>query len=61
MATKKIGISRDTESEERMEYWCEEALRQIVDKQYARDMAGYRQVLCYGIAFYRKEALVRRL
>lgn len=53
--------AKKSESEERLEYWCNEALRQIVDKQYARDMTGYRQVLCYGIAFYRKTALVKKL
>ncbi|MBR2527325.1 MAG: AAA family ATPase [Blautia sp.] len=51
---------KKAESEERMEYWCEEALLQIAKGQYADAMAGYKQVLCYGIAFFRKSALVKK-
>ena len=52
--------AKKAESEERMEYWCNEALRQIKDGQYAENMTGYKQVLCYGIAFYQKSALVKK-
>ena len=44
-----------------MDYWCQEALRQIVDKQYAKNMEGYKEVLCYGISFYQKTAMVSKL
>ena len=45
---------------EKMDHDCEEALRQIVDQKYAAGLEGY-QVFCYGIAFYQKSALVKKL
>ena len=48
-----------TESE--MELKCREALRQISEQAYGKDLYGYREVLCYGIAFYKKQALVMKL
>ncbi|MBQ6566724.1 MAG: PD-(D/E)XK nuclease domain-containing protein, partial [Treponema sp.] len=35
------------------------ALEQIDTRKYAEGLYGYTQVLCYGIAFFQKEALVR--
>ena len=36
-------------------------LNQIVDNEYAKNLdAGFETVLCYGIAFFQKEALVRK-
>lgn len=49
-----------SESESRMEYWCDDALGQIEEKGYARGLYGYRQVLKYGIAFYKKSAMVKK-
>jgi hypothetical protein len=43
-----------------MEHDCEEALRQILDCEYAKGLDEY-EVICYGIAFFRKSALVRKL
>lgn len=43
-----------------MDYWCDEAIDQIREKEYARNLNGYKEVLCYGIAFYQKSALVKR-
>ena len=43
-----------------MEHDCEEALRQIRDQEYARGLDAY-QVYSYGIAFYQKSALVKKL
>lgn len=40
---------------------CDEALRQIVNERYAEGLYGYRQILCYGVAFYKKQAMVKRL
>lgn len=39
---------------------CEEALTQITEKQYDFDLAeeGYTEVICYGIAFYKKQVRV---
>ena len=39
---------------------CEDALKQIVDLEYAKGLDGY-TVICYGIAFYQKSALVKKL
>ena len=39
---------------------CDEALNQIVDQEYAKGLDAY-QVYCYGIAFYQKSALVKKL
>ena len=41
---------------------CETALRQIADNDYAAAyMEDYDDVMCYGVAFYRKRALVKKL
>ena len=52
--------AKRSDNRERMEHDCEEALRQIVDCEYAKGLDEY-EVICYGIAFFRKSALVRRL
>ena len=46
---------------EQMEQDADDALRQIVDKEYAKDLDDYDQVLCYGISFFKKSALVKEL
>ncbi len=38
---------------------CDEALAQIADKKYAEGLYGYEQILCYGIAFFQKQAKVK--
>ena len=48
-------------SEAAMEQDCCSALRQIDEQEYADRLYGYRQVLRYGISFYRKTALVKLL
>ena len=41
---------------------CEEALTQIQDRSYAEEfLENGNEVLCYGIAFYKKECLVKRI
>ena len=47
--------------EDKMEQDCQEALKQIVDRQYAKGLRGYRTIQCYGVAFYQKSALVKKL
>ncbi len=45
----------------RLESDCYAAICQIDDRMYAQDLADfYDQVLCYGIAFFKKRCLVRR-
>ena len=44
-----------------LEASCEAALQQIKDRQYAKDFADdYDDILCYGIAFYKKRCLVKK-
>ena len=44
-----------------LEASCETALQQIEDRQYAKDFADdYDDILCYGIAFYKKRCLVQK-
>ena len=48
-----------SESKNRMEYWCDEAIRQIRDHEYAKNLDGYRKVVCFGISFFKKTAKVK--
>lgn len=50
-----------SKSKSRMEYWCDEAINQIQKNGYAQGLEGYRDIKCYGIAFYRKSALVKKM
>lgn len=43
-----------------MEKDCGRALEQVDTRKYAEGLYGYTQVLCYGVAFFQKEALVRK-
>ena len=52
--------TKKSESAAQMEHDCDEALKQIVEQDYAKGLDAY-QVLCYGIAFYQKTALVKKL
>lgn len=51
-----------TDSEEKLEQECKAALKQIADRQYAEKVkrSGYRQVWSIGIAFFRKQCLVKK-
>lgn len=44
-----------------MEKDCEKTLGQIVKNQYSEKLEGYRQIMCYGVAFYKKTAMVKKL
>ena len=52
---------KKSESEQRMEFWCDEAIKQIVEKKYAGRTDGFHTVLCYGISFFEKSAKVKRM
>lgn len=52
--------AKKSETAAQMDHDCDEALKQIVDQEYAKGLDAYR-VLCYGIAFYQKTALVKKL
>ena len=51
--------TKRSDSAAQMEHDRDEALKQIADQGYARGLEAY-QVYCYGIAFYRKTALVKK-
>ncbi|MBR1669108.1 MAG: AAA family ATPase [Butyrivibrio sp.] len=40
---------------------CDKAIKQIIDEKYAGGMYGYDQILCYGVAFFQKQAKVKLL
>ena len=50
----KISVTK-----EQMEYWCDEAIQQIKEQEYAKNTDGFNKVLCYGISFYKKSAKVK--
>ena len=53
---------KKSDSRANMEKDCDEALQQIVDKEYAKNLdTGFETVLCYGIAFFRKSAMIKKL
>lgn len=56
-----VIVAKKSDSKENMEHWCDEAIRQIVANEYAKNLDEYDQVLCYGISFYRKEALIKKM
>ena len=49
------------DKEDQLEKECQKALKQIEGRQYARKLerSGFKTVLQYGVAFYRKECLIR--
>lgn len=50
-----------SESKNRMEYWCDDAIGQIIRNGYAEGMDGYNEILCYGVSFYKKNAMVKKM
>ena len=52
--------AKKSDSAAQMNHDCDEALRQIVDQKYAKGLEAY-QVFCYGIAFFQKSAMVKKL
>lgn len=53
---------KKADSAARMETACDEALKQIVDKGYDGTIEpGYEKILSYGIAFFQKSAMIKKL
>ena len=50
-------------TEDKMEKECQDALKQIEEKQYARkiERSGFRKVISYGVTFCKKECLVKTI
>ena len=54
--------AKKSDSPESMSADCDEALKQIEDKGYARSLEpGYEKFIKYGIAFYRKSAMIKKM
>ena len=53
--------AKHSKKEADLERDCDEALRQIAKERYAEGLYGYRQILCYGVAFYKKQARVKKM
>ena len=61
MRRAMILEAKKSDREEYMEKDCQEGIKQILDKQYLRGFPGFKKVVCYGIAFYQKQALILKL
>jgi len=49
-------------SEDQMKKDCKTALEQIDIRQYAKIfLKGYKTILCYGVAFFEKECLIKKV
>ena len=53
--------AKKAEKEAEMARDCDKAIKQITDEKYADGLYGYDQVLCYGVAFFQKQAMVKLL
>ena len=54
--------AKKSDSAAHMERDCNAALKQIVDNEYAKNLdQGFETVLCFGISFFRKSALIKKL
>ena len=54
--------TKKTVSKMQMNKECDEALKQIVDKEHAADLyEEFAEVICYGISFFQKSAMIKKL
>ena len=54
--------AKKADSIDQMDAACDEALKQIVEKGYAKGIEpGYEKTISYGIAFFQKSALIKKL
>ncbi len=53
--------AKKSDKESDMDKDCDKAIKQIIDEKYAEGISGYEQILCYGVAFYQKQAKVKIL
>ena len=52
--------AKKSDKKEQMERDCADALDQITKQEYAANLDGF-EVFCYGVAFHKKSALVKKL
>ena len=53
--------AKKSDKESDLDRDCNKAIKQIVDEKYGEGLYGYNQILCYGAAFYQKQAKVKLL
>ena len=53
--------AKKSRTEGEMDANCDAALNQIRNRRYANDLYGFTMVLCYGVAFFQKQAKVKLL
>ncbi len=53
--------TKRSKKEDDLDQDCDRAVDQILSKKYAEGLYGYTQIFCYGIAFFQKQARVKRL
>ena len=61
---KKRGMILEAKKSDRFEDMEKDALegkKQILEKEYLRGFSGFESVVCYGISFFQKKALVKKL
>ena len=61
---KKRGMlleAKKSDREEEMEKDALDGRQQIIDMEYLRGFKGFDSVICYGISFFQKKALVKKL
>ena len=50
-----------TDNPQKLSDECDVALRQIDERMYAKEFEdAYDQVLCYGIAFFKKRCMIKK-
>ncbi len=53
--------AKKSDKESDLDKDCDKAIKQIIDEKYAEGIDGYEQILCYGVAFFQKQAKVKLL
>lgn len=56
-----IVEAKKSDKEADLDKDCDEATHQIITKKYAEGLYGYEQILCYGVAFFQKQAKIKLL
>lgn len=51
--------AKKSKHESKLETDCENAISQMNTRKYADGLYGYEQILCYGIAFFQKQAMIK--
>jgi hypothetical protein len=53
--------AKKSDKESDMDKDCREAIKQIVKEKYAEGLKGYEEIVCYGAAFFQKQAKIMYL